>query len=111
MRQARCLSEALGIHSEQGSLSTRGDSQMPQPRHHRSAPAKGGRLANRGGPAAPIKAPAMNITLGTAGTLGLGAVLTAWHNGFEFIFGKNAPNDVRKDVLIATIFAIVIVAS
>ncbi len=60
-----------------------------------------------------IKAPALNITLGTAGTLSLAAVLTAWKEAFDFIFGdeKPVPYGVREGVLIATIGAVVLVAA
>lgn len=53
----------------------------------------------------------MNITLGTAGVLSLSAVLTAWKNAFEFIFGDDVSNAVREHVLIATVAAIVFVAA
>ncbi len=59
----------------------------------------------------PIKAPAMNITLGTAGALSLGATLTVWKDAFEFLFGDNAPYGTRAAVLIATIAAIVLLAA
>ena len=59
----------------------------------------------------PIKAPAMNITLGTAGVLSLGAVLTAWKDAFEYIFGANVSNGVRAAVLIAVIAAVVVIAA
>ncbi len=70
-------------------------------------------LRNRAVQVSPIKAPAMNITLGTAGVLSLAAVLTAWKKGFEFIFGDSGdvPFGVREGVLIATIAAIVVVAA
>ena len=58
----------------------------------------------------PIKAPAMNISLGTIGVLSLGTVLTAWKQGFEFLFDTSTPG-VRAAVLIATIAAIAVVAS
>jgi hypothetical protein len=70
-------------------------------------------LKNRAVQIAPIKAPAMNITLGTAGVLSLAAVLTTWKKSFEFIFGDSGavPASVREGVLIATIVAIVFVAA
>ncbi|HYM54249.1 MAG TPA: hypothetical protein VES97_02720 [Solirubrobacteraceae bacterium] len=55
----------------------------------------------------------MNITLGSAGVLSLAAVLTAWKEAFDFIFGEEAkvPYSVREGLLIATIGAIVLVAA
>jgi hypothetical protein len=69
-----------------------------------------GRLARRAIAVAPIKAPAMNITLGSIGTLALGTALTVWNDGFEYVFG-DASDAIRRDVLIATIAAIVVIAS
>lgn len=66
---------------------------------------------NRAVDVSPVKAPAMNITLGTAGTLSLAAVLTTWKNAFEFLFGTGAGDGTRAAVLIATIAAIVLIAS
>jgi hypothetical protein len=70
-------------------------------------------LSERAAESGVIKAPAMNITLGSAGVLSLAAVLTAWKEGFDFIFGSDKPvsDTIRKDVLIATIAAIVAVAA
>jgi hypothetical protein len=70
-------------------------------------------LSNRAAETGHIKAPAMNITLGSAGVLSLAAALTAWNEAFDFIFGEEAkvPFTVREGVLIATIGAIVLVAA
>jgi uncharacterized membrane protein YeaQ/YmgE (transglycosylase-associated protein family) len=70
-------------------------------------------LSDRAAETGHIKAPAMNITLGTAGALSLAAVLTAWNEAFDFIFGEGekVPFNVREGVLIATIGAIVLVAA
>jgi hypothetical protein len=70
-------------------------------------------LSERAAQTSLIKAPAMNITLGSAGVLSLAAVLTAWKEAFDFIFGADKPvsDTIRKDLLIATIAAIVVVAA
>lgn len=69
------------------------------------------RLANRAVKRSPIKAPAMNITLGTGGVLSLGAALTTWKESFEFLFEVPPTDAIRAQVLIATIAAIVVVAA
>jgi hypothetical protein len=68
-------------------------------------------LRNRAVDVSPVKAPAMNITLGSAGVLSLAAVLTVWKDAFEFLFGTAARDGIRAAILIATIAAIVLVAS
>ena len=59
----------------------------------------------------PIKAPAMNISLGTIGVLSLGTVLSTWKEAFEFVFGDATTPNIRAAVLIATIAGIAVVAS
>jgi hypothetical protein len=68
-------------------------------------------LRNRAVDVSPVKAPAMNITLGSAGVLSLAAVLTVWKDAFEFLFGADARPGIRAAILIATIAAIVLIAS
>jgi hypothetical protein len=69
-----------------------------------------GKLARRAIAVSPIKAPAMNITLGSIGVLSLATVLTVWKEAFEYLFG-NAALGIRRDVLIATMAAIVTIAA
>jgi hypothetical protein len=68
-------------------------------------------LRNRAADVSPVKAPAMNITLGSAGVLSLAAVLTTWKDAFDFLFGADARDGIRAAILIATIGAIVLIAS
>lgn len=84
---------------------------MAARRRDRGGRGIGTRLARRAEDTAQIKAPAMNITLGSIGFLSLAAALTTWQNAFEFLFGKDASDNVRAAVLIATIAAVVIVAA
>ena len=59
----------------------------------------------------PIKAPAMNITLGSVGVLSLSTALTAWDEGFRFIFGDQSAPGIRATVLVATLAGIAVVVS
>src|SRR5437899_688898 len=61
--------------------------------------------------AAPVKAPAFRITLGSLGAFSLTAAVTAWKKAFEEIFGAHASSSIRETILVATIAAVVIVAS
>jgi len=60
-------------------------------------------------PAAPIKAPAMNITLGSVGTISLAAVLTTWDQAFKFLFGTDPAPEIRERIFIVTLAAVVII--
>lgn len=68
------------------------------------------KLAKRAIGVSPIKAPAMNITLGSVGVLALGTALTTWQQAFESVFGDTS-DGIRRDVMIATIAAIVVIAA
>ena len=61
--------------------------------------------------AAPVKAPAFMITLGSVGAFSLTAAVTAWKKAFEEIFGAHVSSSVRETILVASIAAIVVVAS
>jgi hypothetical protein len=67
-------------------------------------------LKNRAIDRAAIKAPALNISLGSIGVLSLATALTAWKNGFEFLFERSTPG-VRAAVLIATLGVIAIIVA
>lgn len=69
------------------------------------------KLRDRAIAESPIKAPAMNITLGSVGVLSLGTALTAWDEAFRFIFGDQSTPTIRAAVLIATLAGIAIVVS
>jgi hypothetical protein len=71
------------------------------------------KLEERASGTAQIKAPSMNITLGSATVLSLAAALTAWKESFDFIFGEEekVPFGVREGVLIATIAAVVLIVA
>ena len=58
-----------------------------------------------------MKAPATNLTLGSGFIAGIGAIVLAWNEAFEKIFGKDASESTRKDVLIAVIFAFALIAA
>ena len=62
-------------------------------------------------PVAPIKAPAMNITLGSVGTISLAAVLTAWKGAIDYLFGTTLDPQTRARLLMVTVLAIVVVVS
>ncbi len=67
------------------------------------------RIANRGAKTGVIKAPVMNVSLGAAGVISLGAALTWWKAAFEFLFGEHVGTGVRETVLVASIAAFVLV--
>jgi hypothetical protein len=68
-------------------------------------------LANRAADIAVIKAPVLNVSLGSLGVISLGAVLTWWKSAFEFLFGASASTGVRETVLVASIAAFVVVVA
>jgi|SRR3954469_12170173 hypothetical protein len=69
-------------------------------------------LADRGkGDPGAIEAPATNLTLGTGVLALVTAIVAAWNDAFKTIFGDNASQDIRKDVLVASIFGFAIVAA
>ena len=55
----------------------------------------------------PVKAPAMNITLGSTGVLALAAVLTTWKEAFDYLFGTEASDGIRATILVAAIVVVV----
>lgn len=70
-----------------------------------------GYLANRAAdvPEA-VKAPATNLTLGSAGAATLATLATAYNDTFHSIFGDTAGPDVKAAVLIAVIAAWALIA-
>jgi hypothetical protein len=58
-----------------------------------------------------VQAPATNLTLGTGVAALITAIVAAWNDAFKGIFGDNASQAIRKDVLVASIFGFAIVAA
>lgn len=56
-----------------------------------------------------IRPPATNLSLGGVGLAGVTVVVTAWNTLFEEIFGADAAEATRKDVLVASIIALAVI--